>query len=607
MINLGTLWTKLLAVIGCAFLILGIILLMTGKTAAQNDQPEYVGSKECASCHRNLARDHSDSNHALALQEVGRDKDIILADFDLGEDIRQVQFPGEDVSRAFTADDIAYVIGSGRFVQRYLYEVDRNEYQVFPAEWNIINQQWETFRPGDNWPSETFDWAQNCAYCHTTGFNIERGRWEDDGVQCESCHGPASIHVELADDAGRRPSDEELDALRSAIYRSSDPQVCGQCHSQGTGTDNHPYPVGYVPGKNLDDFYELVANDSGDHWWVSGHASQSNMQYNEWFISSHATSLIDLQKSKDAADQCLTCHSQDYRQRANMIAQVEEGEREGQLPDSITVSTAQWGVTCTTCHNQHTDSEEPFNLVQEANQLCINCHTNPQETSSIHHPVKEMFEGAILVQGVDAVSGVHFSAENGPRCATCHMQQISVGTSSRATHRFRPVLPGETEQVSSACSECHEDLTTTDLRLLVEEVQDRVRARLTTALARLGTIQQPDPGTEKSAQYQQAVEAINFVQNDGSLGIHNYAYADDLLQAAEENLSLLSVSGANLSPTEAPAPTVTPSSSVVREVIREETVSPSGVRPMTIIVIGIVLVSFLIAAVAFFRKSREQE
>lgn len=576
-------------------------------TRAQDVQPEYVGSKECASCHRNLARSHNDSNHALALQEVGRDKDIILADFDQGEDIRQVQFPGEDGTRAFTADDIAYVIGSGRYVQRYLYEVDRNEYQVLPAEWNVINNQWERFHPGDDWPSEAFDWAQNCAYCHTTGFSVERGRWEDDGVQCEACHGPASKHVELAEDAGRRPDDEELNALRSAIYRSPDPQVCGQCHSQGVGSDNHPYPVGYVPGENLDSFYQLAPNDSADHWWVSGHASQPNMQYNEWLVSAHATSLIDLQKSKDAAAPCMSCHSQDYRQTVNLIAQIEEGEREGQLPVVPEVSAAKWGVTCTACHNQHTDSEEPFNLILEANQLCTGCHTNPQETSGIHHPVKEMFEGAVLVQGIEGVSGAHFAADNGPRCVTCHMQQVPVGTSSRATHRFRPVLPGEVEQVSSACSECHEDLTVTDLRLLVEEVQARVRSRLATALARLGTVQEPDPDTEEMSRYQQAVEAIHFVQNDGSLGIHNYAYTDVLLGAAEDNLSLLSVSGANLSPTEAPAPTATPSGSTVQQIVSQEIISPSGLRPMTIIVIGAVLVSIVIAAITFFRKSGDQE
>ena len=43
-----------------------------------------------------------------------------------------------------------------------------------------------------------------------------------------------------------------------------------------------------------------------------------------------------------------------------------------------------------------------------------------------------------------------------------------------------------------------------------------------------------------TARYQQVVAALNFVQNDGSFGIHNYAYTDALLSAAEQDLALLS-------------------------------------------------------------------
>ena len=66
---------------------------------------------------------------------------------------------------------------------------------------------------------------------------------------------------------------------------------------------------------------------------------------------------------------------------------------------------------------------------------------------------------------------------------------------------------------------------------------------------------------------------------------------------------MLSVSGASLVPTEAPAPTATPPGGVV--IVRSSAVSdvvPSGVRPMTLIVITFVVAILLIAAFAFFRK-----
>ena len=88
---------------GCAFIICGIafISIDTPTVHAQGDiederlEAAYVGADECSSCHRNVTRDHASTNHALALQDVGRRKNNILGDFDLGEDVRSVLLPDE--------------------------------------------------------------------------------------------------------------------------------------------------------------------------------------------------------------------------------------------------------------------------------------------------------------------------------------------------------------------------------------------------------------------------------------------------------------------------------------------------------------------------------
>lgn len=104
----------------------------------------------------------------------------IKADFTQGEKERTVQFPGESSARPFTVDDVAFVIGSGRYVERYLYKVDRSAYLVFPAEWNVAAKKWQPYTPGNKWPEDAaFNWTQNCAGCHTTGLDPERGRWKD--------------------------------------------------------------------------------------------------------------------------------------------------------------------------------------------------------------------------------------------------------------------------------------------------------------------------------------------------------------------------------------------------------------------------------------------
>jgi hypothetical protein len=221
-----------------------------------------------------MGRLHATSRHALALQDTRRDKEAILAQFDQGEDVRTVQFPDEDAPRPFNADDVAFTIGSGRYVQRYLYAVRRNEYAVFPAEWNIAAQQWQPYSLADNWPDAAYDWTQNCAYCHVTALNVARGKWEDEGVQCEACHGPGSIHADLAEKVSDTPTDDDLSGVRGAIVLSPDPEVCGQCHRQGNAPDGHPYPVDYVPGQELLDeaTYTLVSPD--DSCLADGSASR---------------------------------------------------------------------------------------------------------------------------------------------------------------------------------------------------------------------------------------------------------------------------------------------------------------------------------------------
>ncbi len=599
---------KFLIFIGSMFIISGISLLMIGSYTVVQAQDKstatYSGSKECASCHRGITQDHADSNHALALVDVSKKKTAILGDFDQGEDVRTVQLPSEDKARPFTAKDIAYVVGSGQHVQRYLYKVAANNYMVLPAEWNAETKQWEPYKIADEWPAPAYDWEQSCAYCHTTGFDVNKGRWKDPGVQCESCHGPASEHVKIAKDIGKNPTDEELTQLRSAIYTTPDAQVCGQCHSQGVSKDNHPYPVGYVPGANLSDFFELVPKDSADHWWVTGHASQPNMQYNEWFKSTHASSLSDMAQNFAADDKCLACHSQDARRTTELIAAVTKGDREGAAPVPLTVTDAKWGITCQTCHYQHTDSKEPFELVQEANTLCMSCHTNPTDSNGVHHPVKEMFQGTAIVAGIDGVAGEHFKAKDGPVCITCHMQNIPVGTTSRAEHTFRPVLPGSSDgKLPSACEGCHKDLTMTDMQLLVQDTQAAVRSRLKAAQAQFESLSKPQPDTEDMTRYDQANAALNFIKNDGSFGIHNYTYADMLLTTAEQDLAVLSAASATVEATPAITPEVTaePNIQNAQPVSTTETVS-SGVRPVTIIVISGVIAMLLGFAVAFFRK-----
>lgn len=598
--------------------VIGFLLISTLIYAQDGEEgdPEYVGSQECTSCHRNL-RDHNQSRHALALQNIGGEDVVVLGNFDQDEDIRTLTFPDKDEARPVAMDDIAFAIGSGRYVQRYLYEVSSDEYQVLPVEWNVAEEQWQPFALDEEWPSPAYDWISNCAGCHTTGLDVTENTWIDDGVQCEACHGPGSIHLDFADVLARNATDEEIAEARSKIVLSDDAQICGQCHIRGVEPENgHPFPTNYVPDMNLLDegVFSPVSPDDEAHWWLSGHAKQPNMQFNEWIESSHAGSLTTLQNSDISEDSCLQCHGGEYRRRAVLLDLYEADDIDGISPGPLTTENAQYGITCTTCHNPHSEEYEDH-LVQEPYELCVQCHSNSNPTEGgIHHPVREMFEGIEMISGVEGIPSTHFTDEAGPDCLTCHMPDVPVGSTTRASHALSPILPSVDGELPSACLECHSDLsdqdtdlTNLDWEFLVADTQENVRTRLSVAWARVASLDVPELGTDARLQYDQAIAALTFVQNDGSLGVHNYAYADTLLSSVEHAMSELNARGSSPQPTEAPAPTAIPAEPITSSSVVFEEKSDSGARPMTWLIIALVVVSLTGAAYAFFRNSTDME
>ena len=546
----------ILGTLGAALLVLGLVMMFLSGPAvnAQDgeqtpapeeqsapatgeplDQGGYEGSRECQDCHRNTVRDHQGSAHALALQDTSRSQDPIVADFTAGEDLRTVTFPGEDTARPFTAGDVAYAIGSGVNAQAYVFEVERNQYRVLPAQWNVAEGQWEALELAAAWDDPAYDFVQSCAGCHTTGLDLERSRWNDDGVMCESCHGPGELHLETVDDAGRRPDDEELAAIRASINAGLDPQICGACHSRGAVPEGSPaFSVNFRPGGALSVEGEYVPFGPDDpvHWYATGQASMTNMQYNEWAASGHAAALANL--PADAPADCLTCHAAgELTHNQALIAAHEAGDRAGIAPEPLTLATARFGVACTSCHDPHAsrNSELPANLVAEPYALCTSCHSSTTITEGVHHPVTEMFEGTSFIENISGTPSAHFTADDGPDCLTCHMPQMPFDGGIRSSHSLNAVMPGAAlavEGLVDGCSQCHAEQATPEaLQALIDDTQSGIRTRIEAARAAM-------PRTAP----EWAVQALDFVEGDGSYGIHNYLYADQVLDVLEANLGL---------------------------------------------------------------------
>jgi hypothetical protein len=170
---------------------------------------EYVGSEKCSECHLALYSDWSASGHHLQLRKA-----------------ELAEHAGLPLPPGYSWEDISYVVGGVYKKARF---VDQNGYLITSAkngtkaktQYNLEDDSWSYYHPDEKKPYD-------CAYCHTTGYSSEGhqdglsgivGKWIEDGIGCEACHGPSSEHA-------KNP--------RRAVSRSDlSAEVCEQCHQRG--------------------------------------------------------------------------------------------------------------------------------------------------------------------------------------------------------------------------------------------------------------------------------------------------------------------------------------------------------------------------------------
>ncbi len=572
--------------------------------AQDEEEAEYAGTRECRSCHRSYANDHAELPHGMTLIEVAEAEDdlenVILGDFDSGEEVRTTTFADGD-TRPFTMDDVFYTLGAGRHYQAYVTEIEEGVYRVLPAQWSTIDEAWVPLPLNGDWAEDpAYDFNRQCAGCHTTQFDAEELTWEEAGVQCETCHGPGLTHVELADEAGGGISEEEYAGISGSINFALDPQICGQCHVRGAHEPTGlPLPVGYQPGDNLVGAETFTPFDTSvdSVWYATGHASEPNMQYNEWLLSSHTTALESAQESDYFEAACLGCHSVTQR-RVDYL--VEEGWVDEDEFDPLgLLETHDYGVACASCHNPHEEDNAAY-LIDDPIALCTSCHSDTEVTERLHHPVVEMYEGQELVAEIDPVVGAHASAEDGPTCNTCHMQTIQTKNGPRSSHTFHPVSPAgaaEIADLQDACTTCHTDVENpVEMQGLIDNVQMNVEGRLTVLR---------DAMDEDTPEWVQ--QSVAAVEGDGSLGVHNYAYTNALLTAAEAELGIANATVDNDAVAQEISDTL-PSVEVPEVTTTQATVQAArGLTTPSIVLLGIASGIILIAGYAFFLRGGQDE
>ncbi len=349
---------------------------------------KYVGQASCVACHQEQAEGHAGSHHDQAMQ-LATEK-TVLGNFDDA----QIEHHGV-VSRLFRQGDkfmvhtegpdgqmadfqVKYVFGKEP-LQQYMVEFpadDRTSQaglprtQVLRLCWDTSREEWfylpppdvpEKLHPDDDlhWTGIAQRWNTMCAECHSTDYQkhfttpdsrpsdaspnaqsrrgVYHSSFMEINVSCEACHGPGSIHVDLAKQwfpGWNRQRGYGLANLKASAEDQI--QACAPCHSRRAVVRG-----GFRAGDNYYDFYtnelltEAIYYPDGqilDEDYVHGSFIQSKMYHK--------------------------------------------------------------GIRCTDCHDPHT-----ARLKQRGNQVCTSCHQHPaaKYDSVAHHFHKPGTEGAQCV------------------------------------------------------------------------------------------------------------------------------------------------------------------------------------------------------------------
>ncbi|REK18021.1 MAG: hypothetical protein DWQ42_21040 [Planctomycetota bacterium] len=344
----------LVALAGCATLAIGADWYLA---VPKTEVASYVGRQTCAECHQQEVQAWTGSHHDRAMDLAT--PETVLGDFDDAV----LEYQGV-TSKMFRRDGayfintegpdgqladfpVKYVIGVEP-LQQYMVEFPDGRVQVLRITWDTAGKRWfyhyppdvkdERLAPDDplHWTGEQSNWNYMCADCHTTNLkkNFDAATetyhtsFSEIDVSCETCHGPGSIHVELA-------------------------------HSRSLFWDrNHGYGLARLKG-------------------------ESNKAEVESCAKCHMRRSQQLTENFRPGGE-LCDHFAPARLRAGLY------HDDGQIKDEVYVygSFAQSkmfarGIRCTDCHDPHT-----ARLKHQGNAVCTSCHQHPSakyDTPAHHH------------------------------------------------------------------------------------------------------------------------------------------------------------------------------------------------------------------------------
>ncbi len=378
---------------------------------------QYVGRETCIACHQVEYELWKGSDHDRAM-ELATDE-TVLGDFNNAEftrfdektrffrDGKKFMVNAEGPDGEYHDYEIKYTFGV-RPLQQYMVEFPDGRVQVLRVSWDVDKKEWfyvapmdasqERIEAGDplHWTGLAQNWNTMCAECHSTDYhknydlatNTYKSDFFEIDVSCEACHGPGSLHVELANRRGLfwdRNVHYGLTNVLKGSPNSRQVETCAPCHARRSII--HP---DYRPGDSFLDAFQPSLLDAGlyhddgqiyDEVYEYGSFTQSKM-YHKGVRCSDCHDPHSLKLKYEGNRLCAQCH--------------EPGKYDGAGHHRHPAAAAGAPETqCVTCHMPHTTYMEiderrdhgirvprpDLTVKYGVPNVCNRCHVEPQENA----------------------------------------------------------------------------------------------------------------------------------------------------------------------------------------------------------------------------------
>ncbi len=322
------------------------------------EAPSYIGSNNCIGCHQEAYNTWEGSHHDLAMK-IANDSTVLGNFNNVKVEIDGVRYnffkrDGDflvsitEIDKTEAEYKITYAFGVTP-LQQYLVDFGDGKKQVLRVTWDGVEKKWYHQYKGDkiephdwlHWTRSAQNWNTMCAECHSTNlkknYDIDSDSfnttYDEINVACESCHGPASKHVNWAKD---NPDGKDAYII-SGEGQTQQMNLCAPCHARRV-----KLTPDLKPGETFENQY-MVQNITPNFYHGDGQIDEEDYVYGSFKQS----------KMYDEGVTCTDCHN------AHSLKLKFNDNR-----------------LCTQCHiSADYDTEKHhFHEANTNSSLCINCH-----------------------------------------------------------------------------------------------------------------------------------------------------------------------------------------------------------------------------------------